>query len=443
MAKKAIKKLDEQLNCSICLDTYTDPKLLQCSHAYCQKCLIKLVVRDQQGQLALTCPNCRHVTPIPPNGVRGLQSAFRINEFLEIRDDLKKVKELIPCQEPGLEGDTTSQNASINFSHHCSDHAGRGLEIFCETCNDLVCYKCVAKNGKHHDHDYDPLDEVFEKYKGEITCSLEPVKNQLKIIHKALEQLDTRYREISDQGVTIEANIHDTIRKFHGILDIRKKELIDQLHQLIQRKLNYIVPQRVQMETIQAQLSSFINSIDERLMTGNHAETIKLKKNIMKQVKELNTPFQPDLLRPNTEADMMFLAIPNITASCKKYGRVFSCKSPDPSKCHVTGKNLEEAIVGQKSSATLQAIDFNSEPCEELIESLQCEMVSEITCASMNGSIERKSRSQYKISYQPTIKGRYQLHIKVEDQHIRGSPFPVVVKLLRREDREDLSVHMD
>ena len=40
---KAIKKLEDQLNCSICLDTYTDPKLLQCFHVYCRKCLIKLV----------------------------------------------------------------------------------------------------------------------------------------------------------------------------------------------------------------------------------------------------------------------------------------------------------------------------------------------------------------------------------------------------------------
>ncbi len=36
----------------------------------------------------------------------------------------------------------------------------------------------------------------------------------------------------------------------------------------------------------------------------------------------------------------------------------------------------------------------------------------------------------YEINYQPTIKGRHQLHIKVEDQHIRRSPFSVAVKLL-------------
>ena len=37
-------------------------------------------------------------------------------------------------------------------------------------------------------------------------------------------------------------------------------------------------------------------------------------------------------------------------------------------------------------------------------------------------------QSQYQISYQPTIKGRHQLHIKVEGQHIRGSPFSIAVK---------------
>lgn len=69
MAEVALKKLEEQLQCSICLETYTDPKLLQCNHVYCQKCLVKLVIRDQQGQLSLPCPICRQATPVPASGV--------------------------------------------------------------------------------------------------------------------------------------------------------------------------------------------------------------------------------------------------------------------------------------------------------------------------------------------------------------------------------------
>ena len=42
--------------------------------------------------------------------------------------------------------------------------------------------------------------------------------------------------------------------------------------------------------------------------------------------------------------------------------------------------------------------------------------------------MERSGQSQYEISYQPTIKGRHQLHVKVQGQHIRGSPFSIAVK---------------
>ena len=43
--------------------------------------------------------------------------------------------------------------------------------------------------------------------------------------------------EISDQRVAIEADIHNTITRLHETLDVRKTELIHQLHQLTQAKL--------------------------------------------------------------------------------------------------------------------------------------------------------------------------------------------------------------
>ncbi len=114
---------------------------------------------------------------------------------------------------------------------------------------------------------------------------------------------------------------------------------------------------------------------------------------------------------------------------CQEYGKISSHDSPDPLQCHATGKGLEVAVVGEKSTVIFQAVNYNGAPREEPIQSFQCELVSEITPATVRGSLERRGQSQYEISYQPTIKGRHQLHIKVENQHIRGSPFPVAVKL--------------
>ena len=43
----ALKELDEQLICSVCLDQYTNPKTLQCHHSFCLKC-IKELPQEQQ-----------------------------------------------------------------------------------------------------------------------------------------------------------------------------------------------------------------------------------------------------------------------------------------------------------------------------------------------------------------------------------------------------------
>ena len=64
------------------------------------------------------------------------------------------------------------------------------------------------------------------------------------------------------------------------------------------------------------------------------------------------------------------------------------------------------------------------------METLTCELVSESTGEKINCPVKKtEPSSQCEISYQATIRGRYQLHIKVEEEHIKGSPFPVTLKL--------------
>ena len=386
---------------------------------------MKLVVKDQQGQLVLTCPTCRLTTPVPANGVAGLQSAFQVNHLLEILEEHKKAKDTAASQK-GEESVVTQPIPSKKVIANCFDHEDKERELYCETCGDPICLKCAIKGGKHINHDYFPLDEAFERYKGEITPSLEPLEKKLEAVKKALTQLDKHCTDISDQQAAIEANIHDNIGRLHEVLEVRRTELIGQLHETIQRKLKNLAIQRDEIETIQAQLSSCLDFTRESLKTSNQEEVLMMKTNIVNQVNELTTPFPPDILEPNTEADVKFLASPDVTDMCQTYGEIFSPESPDPSKCQATGKGLEAAMVGEKSTAV---INFDGQPCDKLIKSLQCELSSEMTGARLRGSVEKMEQGQYRISYQPTIKGRHQLHIKVEDRHIRGSPFDVMVKL--------------
>ena len=433
MAEKTIKKFEEELSCSICLDTYVDPKLLQCFHAFCHKCLVKLVVKDQHGQLILTCPICRHNTPIPAKGVAGLQPAFQINHLLEIMEEHKKAAADPPASAEKVEIDSaslTSPSARDKVKVCCHEHAGKEVELFCETCGEPICWKCVLKGAKHHSHDYEELDKAFEKYKVEITASLEPMEKQVTTITKALEQLDTHCAEISDQRAAVEADVHTAFEKLQRILDTRKTELIDQLHHITQRKLKELAVQRDQLETTLAHLSSCLRFMKESLKTGSQEEVLSMKTAVVKQVKELTTTFPPDMLKPSAEADIIFSALENVTTGCRNYGRVSTRDIlPDPSKCHTTGKGVEAAVVGRISTAVLQVVNFSGQVCEGPILSSECELVSELTGTRTQGSVERRGQSQYEISYEPTVKGRHQLHVKVEGQDIRESPFTVAARL--------------
>ena len=120
--EQALRKLEDQLTCGICLDSYTEPKLLQCFHVFCKQCLERLVVRDRQG-LSLHCPSCRRSTLLQPTGISCLQTAFYLNNLFEVRDTLEKVKDPQKTQCENCE-----KCVAINF---------------CRDCERLICARCT------------------------------------------------------------------------------------------------------------------------------------------------------------------------------------------------------------------------------------------------------------------------------------------------------------
>ena len=81
MVEKALKKLEDQLTCPICLNFFTNSKLLQCFHIFCRGCLEQIVHDDQ----SICCPKCRQTTLLPANGLPGLQSTFHVSYLFEIQ----------------------------------------------------------------------------------------------------------------------------------------------------------------------------------------------------------------------------------------------------------------------------------------------------------------------------------------------------------------------
>ena len=467
VTEQALRKLEDQLTCGICLDSYTEPKLLQCFHVFCKQCLERLVVRDRQG-LSLQCPSCRRSTLLPPTSVSGLQTAFYLNNLFEVRDAIEKVKEPQKtqcekckkrvatsfCRNCGkficalctqthqeweefsshevitldqLEGDVAQLVPPKKKVMFCSKHPTKELDLYCETCEELVCRDCTVR--VHRDHQYDLVTDAFQKHKNVLVTSLQPVEQQLDTVTKSLQQLDTQCQQITDQREALVGKILKTIRQLQEALEVRKTELIGQLDHITQRKLKTLAAQRDQIELIQTQLSSCLDFVKESLRTGSEGEILAMKKPVVKQVEEITAEFKAEALAPQEQADIKFLtSTPELTQTCQQFGKVYTCPA-SPERCYATGKGLEVATVGEQATATLHAIYADGKECEQSLVNTSCELVSDTGGPTVKAAVQKKEKNEYTISYQPTHRGRHQLHIKVEGVPIRGSPFGVVARL--------------
>ena len=338
---------------------------------------------------------------------------FSNHEVVSMEQVQSNVKQLVPPKK--------------EVTLYCSLHPGKELDLYCETCGELICLHCTVK--KHKDHQYDLVGDTFQRHKAEITASLEPVEKQLGVVTKALEQLDVRSLELDDLQATLEANIQRQIRKLQELLEARKAELINQLQQLIQVKKKNLAAQKDEVETVHAQLASCLSFVRESLRTGSQGEVMKMKIGVVKQIKEMTSNFKPDMLPPCEPANVKFMASSEFASACQQFGRVY-LQEVSPEKCHATGKGLEVAEPGERATAVLHVVSNKYKAYTKPVKNLICELVSESTGEKIDCSVKKTEASgQYEISYQATSRGRHQLHIKVEGEHIKGSPFPVTVKL--------------
>ena len=467
VAENALKRVTAQLECSVCLDTYNNAKLLPCFHSFCKKCLERLVVQDRNGP-TLTCPNCRRTTPLPPAGVSGLQTDFHVEHLFEIRDMLSKAKapqktQCEKCEESLATGFcrdcgqfvcdkcteihkkwkefSTHQIASLSVVQneaanlvpptkkvmYCPKHPEKSLKIYCETCGELICNHCTIR--LHQGHKYDLVTDTFPKHKEEIASSLQPVKQQLATVNKAVQTLDTRTKEIEDQRMTVEADIHKQIDRLHQALEQRRTELVGQLHRLTQQKLKALAAQRDQCELVQTQLSSCLDFMEGSLKTGSKGEILTMKTPVLKQIGQIAAEFNPDMLAPEQEANVQLVDEDSLDLlqACQEFAGVVS-RSVCPEKCYTTGDGLKTATVGEEATVTLNAREKDDRECTVPIRNLTAELVCSKDGTTAECQVKDADRNKYVIKYKPTTPGNHELHIRIKGKSTKGSPFTVTVR---------------
>ena len=463
--KDALEKLDAQLECSICLDTFKQPKLLPCFHVFCKSpCLEKLVAKDGHS---LTCPTCRHIVPLSEKGVDGLQSDFHIDRLFEVRDAFNKAAEPTETQCGSCEdGRATGYCRDCSefvcdecqavhkklkkMKHHkiatlnelqtqaanlippkkvipnCPKHPENALKIYCETCSTLICNDCTIR--LHRDHNYDLLADVFSRHKEELVSSLKPVKQKLHTVQQALKAFDTRAKEINDQRATLEAHIHKEVDQLHQLLDQRRVQLVGELDMLTQQKLKNLAAQRDQVEITQVKLTSCLEYAEGGLQTGTESEVLAMKAPVLKRIEQISAEFDSDTIQPEIEADLKLDSDKKVhlQQACLEFLDVTDNSHVCLENSHTTGDGLKDATTGEQKTVVFHTMTTQNKEYEDKL-NLKAELEHIKSKDRVQCEVVKQRNGQHKINYRPVKRGKHELHLTVDGNPVRGSPFPIAV----------------
>ena len=463
-AEKALQKIQDQVTCGVCLEPYKQPRLLKCFHLYCEQCLQRLVRGGREGQ-SLPCPQCRQDTPLPVGGVPGLQGAFYIHYLVDIQDALKKVssseqtmcnkctkREAVGfCRTCGfacqrckelhqeweefkthnfidldtLTEDVTTLIPPLKKTLFCATHPSKEADLYCETCDKLICRDCIVR--VHRDHQYDLVPESFAKQEKVIVDSIKPVEEQIATLERAVESVDTQSAAVVEQKTAVVAEIRTAIAHLRQALEARETELVGQAEQTAQQKLKTLAAQRDGFELQLGQLRSCQDFVEESRRTCSQGEILRMKSPLVKQVNDLTGSFKPETLAFAEQADMVFAhSLPDLVRSCQCFGKVY-CHPVCPEKCRASGEGIKVATRRQTAAVSVEALDREGEAYLRPVDSLRRELVASDGSSRVRGTVKGRNQNIYDISYRPQVTGEHQLHILIEEHPILNSPFTVTV----------------
>ena len=94
----------------------------------------------------------------------------------------------------------------------------------------------------------------------------------------------------------------------------------------------------------------------------------------------------------------------------------------DPEKCTLQGVP-ELSFVQKEAKCILTTFNRDGAEYDSKHQSIKCDLVSSDGTTAVSGTVKKTGRGQYELCYRAPRGGHYQLQVKVEGQHIQGSPF--------------------
>ncbi|XP_069823535.1 E3 ubiquitin/ISG15 ligase TRIM25-like [Dendropsophus ebraccatus] len=210
------------LDCSICLITYTDPVMLRCGHNFCRVCIDRLL-DTQDGAGVYSCPECRKEYQERPALMRDIALCKLMENILLtpptptesgicctycVDSAVPAVRSCLHCEASLCDKHLRAHSKSPEHvlsepstsleKRKCSVHK-KVLEYYCTEDAACICVSCSLA-GEHWGHRVETLKEASEKKKKNLRNVLQKLMAKREEIKERVRSVEERRRKAQEKA---------------------------------------------------------------------------------------------------------------------------------------------------------------------------------------------------------------------------------------------------
>ena len=330
-----IYQLEENLQCTVCLERLNDPRTLPCCHSFCKVCLEGVVktCRDKAPRhrhvREIPCPNCRttfvlepdkKVADMPRNhficnmvqamavldrGI-GVPCSHSCSQSFSVARCVTCEKFL--CQEcladhnkfRGHSGHSVltmeelskpENQKKIQNKMYCNEHSGMILKVYCETCDQLICRDCMDFKHVKQSHSCVLVKDVASKYKELLDSNNKEMENVLtegnafrQQLRRETERLDHEAENIKNQIVQKKEFL---AKEINQMLDQKADMLLKEVDEIYKSERADLTRQTEETNHYVENLKMSVQLSKELVEQGNEEEIISSQKMMLENAKKL------------------------------------------------------------------------------------------------------------------------------------------------------------
>ena len=283
---------------------------------------------------------------------------------------------------------------------------------------------------KHIPRGLEHIEDEAERRKTEMKNIVETQRQNLLAKKNAVKQLDEDYAKLIQQAEDMKRNVQKFVDDLFATIEARKQHIFAAVENQTKKSFESLTTQKNKMENEIKLIESSLEKADKLLTRSINVEVVRLNTS-PEIIFEGIVEDEPVVHDRGSLPVLVFVQNQKLldTVRSEEIGIFEILHQTKASQSIAEGKGLNETFARRETAFILATKTAEGRQCYNKRDRVTVEIRDEQgrECGR-EVRINDNKNGQYKISYSLKEQGRYSIIIKVNGEHVRVSPYDLLVK---------------